>query len=123
MLKKDLKEVIVKLLIFGIDLNNGQYHIASLNERSIILPSVFLKSIHKTNNDMDKALKLIISKYLDINIDWLSIDLIKIYLESTKITVTYRTIIPLDTKLQNAYWLQVSPSLTDSKILDAMQDI
>lgn len=111
----------IHIIVKGINLYTGEHSIVSLNETELVLPTI---EVNK-DTDIEKELNIFKAKYIDLDPTWIYTRLYEGVKEGEEITLYYKAMIPLDTKLLNAYWLPVTKLYTSISptVIEALKDL
>jgi hypothetical protein len=108
----------LSLVILGIDLSTGTYHVLSLHTNTLALPFAILNE----GTDIDMALRYLKQEYVDLDSDWIYTKIYKCNKTKNDISLFYKATIPLDSTLINAYWIPLTITIAPEEILEALRD-
>jgi hypothetical protein len=94
----------IVLATLSTNLTTGELYILSVDKDECVLPFSYLDN----NFNIQFILNNLIKKYINLDVSWISTQLVSCIESSPEeIIIVYKSIIPYDTNLTNAYWTPI----------------
>ena len=93
----------IKLVVTSTNLVNGDKYILSIHPLNIELPFIYWTT------DNRAELTQLFKRYLDLDINWANPKIkLATMIDGDMIELSYSCVIPYDSKLKEAYWIEIS---------------
>jgi len=94
----------IALVTLSTDLTTGELYVLSVDKNECVLPFSYLDN----NCSIQFILHNLIKEYINLDVSWVSTQLVScIESSSEEIIIVYKSMIPNDTNLKNAYWMPI----------------